>query len=203
MKKTKNFIYKTQMKEAIKKLLEMHTSLVEKIELDYRKLVDENDLSDKMLAKHLKKSILPSIAVYKSLINHGMKSKNAYEIVRNSVLHDAKKSQRMFQKIGRLPFGYFLMKFMTPLATKKNFGKAGWDFDWKRVDKSVIEFDCHKCFYFDIFQKYSVPELTAIFCESDDVVYGNIPNITWARTKTIGNGDKICDFKFINSKRKY
>ncbi len=203
MKKHKLLIYKTQMKEAINKLLEMDISFVEKIELDYKKLLGENDLSNKMLAKHLKKSILPSIAVYKNLIDYGIKSKNAYEIVRNSVLHDAKKSQKVFQKIGKLPFGYSLMKFMTPLATKKNFGKAGWDFDWKKVDKGTIEFDCHRCFYFDIFQKYSVPELTSIFCESDDVVYGNIPNIIWARTKTIGNGDKICDFKFINSKNKH
>ncbi len=195
-------IRKTQMKEAINKLLEENSTCVEKIELCYKELLDENNLLDKMLAKHLRKSILPSIAVYKMLINCGMEKEKAYEIVRESVLNDAKKSQKIFRIIGKLPFGYYLMKFMTPIVTKKIFGESGWQFDWKRIDKRAVEFDCHKCFYFDVFQKYLVPELTPIFCESDDVVYGSIPNITWARTKTIGKGDEVCDFKFINEKRK-
>ncbi len=200
--KRKLLIYKTQMKEAVSKLFEEDRSMAEKIEQEYQDLLSENDLSDKMLAKHLKKSIIPSIAVYKTMINKSMGREYAYQMVRESVLYDAKKNQKIFQRIGKLPFGYFLIKIMTPLAVKSNFGKTGWDFDWKRSDRHGIEFDCHRCFYFDIFQKYSVLELTSIFCESDDVVYGSIPNITWARTKTIGNGDEVCDFKFFKSKDK-
>ncbi|MBR2528085.1 MAG: L-2-amino-thiazoline-4-carboxylic acid hydrolase [Blautia sp.] len=34
------------------------------------------------------------------------------------------------------------------------------------------------------------------FCDADDVCYGNMhPKISWDRTKTIGHGDDICDFK--------
>ncbi len=91
---------------------------------------------------------------------------------------------------------------MTPIALKNFFGKSGWDFEWKRNDGEVIAFDCHSCFYVDVFTKYQVAELTPIFCEADDQIYGNVPNIGWARTKTIGKGYEVCDFKIVNAKVK-
>ncbi|MCR5053314.1 MAG: L-2-amino-thiazoline-4-carboxylic acid hydrolase [Lachnospiraceae bacterium] len=34
------------------------------------------------------------------------------------------------------------------------------------------------------------------FCDADDICYGNMhPKISWDRTKTIGHGDGVCDFK--------
>ncbi len=198
----KKLIYKTQMKEAIMEIAGIDLSMSEKIERKYRELLNENDLSDKMLAIHLKKSILPSIAVYEILMDNGFKSEGVFEIIRSSVLHEFKKNQKIFQRIGKIPFGYSLIKIMTPVSIKLNFGESGWDFEWKRKDKYAMEWDCHRCFYVDIFTKYSVPELTSIFCESDDFVYGDIPNVIWGRSKTIGNGDSICDFKFFNAKRK-
>ena len=47
-----------------------------------------------------------------------------------------------------------------------------------------------------------MPELTAIFCESDDVMYGHIPNARWGRTKTIGRGADVCNFSFYNPRKK-
>ena len=53
-----------------------------------------------------------------------------------------------------------------------------------------------------MFRRYGVPELTAIFCESDDVMYGNIPHARWGRTKTIGRGAQVCNFSFYNLRKK-
>ncbi len=40
------------------------------------------------------------------------------------------------------------------------------------------------------------PEIVKGFCDADDICYGNMhPRISWDRTKTIGHGDGICDFK--------
>ncbi len=51
-----------------------------------------------------------------------------------------------------------------------------------------------------MFKHYGVPELTPVFCESDDVVYGKIPNVIWGRTYTIGGGAKVCDFHFYKQR---
>ena len=44
---------------------------------EYEKLLDENDLSNKTLAGHMKGSILPSVAFYRVLPGRGYKSRDA------------------------------------------------------------------------------------------------------------------------------
>ncbi len=58
----KKLIYKTQMKEIEMEISGMNLSVLEKIEGNYRELLNGNDLSDKMLATYLNKSILHSMS---------------------------------------------------------------------------------------------------------------------------------------------
>lgn len=163
-------------------------------------LLSENDLSNKMLAGHLKRSILPAIAFHGALIEHGREKKDSAERIRSSVIDDAKSSASFFQVLGKIPFFFSLMRVMVKKGIQLNYGKSGWDFVWKRDDHEAIVWDCRRCFYADVFRKYGMPELTEIFCESDDVVYGNIPGVRWGRTKTIGKGDPVCDFSLFKEK---
>lgn len=39
------------------------------------------------------------------------------------------------------------------------------------------------------------PKLNVLFCENDIHSYGNLPGLKFTRTKTIGAGDELCDFK--------
>ena len=201
-KKQKLLLSGTQMKTLLDTLSAGATredrELISQIESEYKRLLSEQTFSDPMLSRHLKKSILPAVAAYKTLIAAGKTKEQAFETVRASVLADSEKQKRTFQKIGTLPFGFSLMRLMIPLSLKTTFGPSGWDFIWKQNDKYALKWDCSRCFYAEVFARYGTSELTAIFCESDDVVYGNIPTIRWARKCTIGNGDDICDFVFYN-----
>ena len=204
MQKQKLLLYGTQMKALLDTLsgksAEDNAALVLRMESEYKRLLSEQTFADGMLARHLKKSILPAVAAYKTLIADGKTKKQAFEAVRASVLSDSEKQKKAFQKIGTLPFGFLLMRLMTPLSLKTTFGPSGWDFKWKQNDRRALKWDCSRCFYADIFAQHEVSELTSIFCESDDVVYGSIPTIRWARTRTIGNGNDICDFTFYNER---
>ena len=206
MQKQKLLLYGTQMKNLVDTLsnnsAEENAALVLRMESEYKHLLSEQSFANTMLARHLKKSILPAVAAYKILLAAGQTKEQAFEAVRASVLSDSEKQKRAFQKIGTLPFGFSLMRLMTPLSLKTTFGPSGWDFTWKQNDRRALKWDCSRCFYADIFTQHKVSELTAIFCESDDVVYGSIPTIRWARTRTIGNGDDICDFVFYNERTK-
>ena len=206
MQKQKLLLYGTQMKSLVdtlsNKSAEKNAALVLRMESEYKHLLSEQSFANAMLARHLKKSILPAVAAYKMLLAAGKTKEQAFEAVRASVLSDSEKQKRAFQKIGTLPFGFSLMRLMTPLSLKTTFGPSGWDFTWKQNDRRALKWDCSRCFYADIFTQHKVSELTAIFCESDDVVYGSIPTIRWARTRTIGNGDDICDFVFYNERTK-
>ncbi len=176
--------------------------LREKAESVYAKLLLENDLSNKMLAKHLKQSILPAVAVYSTLLSAGWLSDDAFRLIRRSVLTAAKPMATAFHTAGQLPFFFSLLRKMCPASVRSEFGEAGWQMEWKRNDSGAIEWDCHSCFYANVLNQYGVPELISIFCESDDVVYGNIPGVEWRRTKTIGGGADICDFRFYNRRGK-
>ena len=204
MQKQKLLLYGTQMKTLLDTLSPgavcKDGELVLRMEGEYKRLLNEQSFSNGMLASHLKKSILPAVAAYKTLIADGKTKNQAFEAVRASVLSDSEKQKKAFQKIGTLPFGFSLMRLMTPLSLKTTFGPSGWDFKWKQNDRRALKWDCSRCFYADIFAQHKVSELTSIFCESDDVVYGSIPTIRWARTRTIGNGDDICDFTFYNER---
>ena len=167
----------------------------------YDALLKENDLSNKMLARHMAGSILPSIAMYRGLQEQGWKPVEARRLIRTSVLNASKPMAKFFQGLGKLPFFFPLFRVMCPASTKGGFGPEGWQFEWKRNDAYAIEWDCHACLYAHVFRRYGVPELTPIFCESDDVMYGKIPGARWGRTKTIGRGDELCNFRFTNTRR--
>jgi hypothetical protein len=167
---------------------------------EYITLCAENDLSNRMLAGHLMKAILPAVAIYRVLSRSGGNDA-AFAAVRSAVLDSVRPMAAVFRMMGRIPFGFSLLGRIAPLAVKNSFGEAGWKMEWSKPTRDKIAFTAHSCFYDCILRRYGVPELTPIFCESDDVVYGGIPNIRWGRTKTIGRGDALCDFQFANGRR--
>jgi hypothetical protein len=58
-------------------------------------------------------------------------------------------------------------------------------------------FNIYDCFYQKLFSAYGAPELTAYFCKGDDLLFTALPpQIRWARTRTLGRGDALCDFRW-------
>lgn len=168
---------------------------------EYEKLLDENDLSNKTLAGHMKGSILPSVAFYRVLPGRGYTKAETLRLIRTAVLDGAQPMARFFQNLGKLPFFFPLFRVMCPASMKHGFGEEGWVFVWKRNDAYAIEWDCTSCLYVNVFMRHGMPELAPIFCESDDVMYGKIPSARWGRTKTIGRGAELCNFSFYNIKK--
>ena len=59
-----------------------------------------------------------------------------------------------------------------------------------------MRFDMVKCPYQDCCVRYGCPELVKGFCDTDDICYGNMHRrLFWGRTKTLGHGGSVCDFK--------
>lgn len=85
--------------------------------------------------------------------------------------------------------------------TNKSFGpKVGFSSKDHFLSKTEIRFNMKKCPYNDACTKYGCPEIVRGFCDADDICYGNMhPKISWDRTKTLGYGDDVCDFRFISN----
>ena len=163
--------------------------------------LDESDLSNKMLARHLTNAILPAVAIFHILPESGFTKTEARRMIRDSILASALPMKKMFQSMSRLPRFFSLYRVMCKASAKSAFGSNGWDMRWNVGSKTEISWDCHSCYYVNTLKKHNASELTPIFCESDDVVYGNIPGVRWGRTKTIGRGADTCDFRFYKEKK--
>ena len=168
--------------------------------MEYEALLKEHGGVNKMLMKHLQSAILPAVAIYRVLPRYGVAKTDTRRMIRQSVLDAAKPMGKVFHNLGKLPFFFALFRRMCKASMGSMFGESGWDMRFKSNNQKEIRWDCHSCFYSNVLSEYGMPELTPIFCESDDVMYGNIPGITWGRTKTIGCGAKICDFAFYKEK---
>lgn len=97
-----NLLEKTKLSGAMQEITSQE--LQKKAEQAYKTLLFENDLSDKMQAKHLKQAILPAVAVYTTLLEDNWLKEDAFELIRKSVLDAAKPMAKAFQSMGRLPF---------------------------------------------------------------------------------------------------
>jgi hypothetical protein len=162
----------------------------------YEALVRENPQTDKSLIRHVHGVILPAVAIREVLPENGFAKGECLRLIRASALDSAKPMRKAFSTAGRLPFFFSLLRVMCKKTMPAMFSGGGWVFQWKTDSKTAIEWDCTKCIYHDLFLRYGVPELTPVFCECDDVIYGNIPTARWGRTKTIGRGAEVCDFRF-------
>ncbi len=97
---------------------------------------------------------------------------------------------------GRLPGRFALLRIANRLALKKGFPPEGWRIEWLEDSDRCIAYDIHECFYLKVLTAYGAAELTPHFCQGDDLLYGGVPGIAWERTKTLGRGDDLCNFRF-------
>ena len=103
-----------------------------------------------------------------------------------------------------------IMKFIYPRIAKYEFlrkvtikkfminkdEKYGWAAVVPKSD-AYIAVNYIKCGLTDWFRDQGVPEIAPIACEGDYIQFALWKGLKFIRTKTIANGDDICDMRFI------
>ena len=110
-----------------------------------------------------------------------------YEYIRPQIISMKKLSAK----------GWFIrfLKLTMPLKFKKTLG-YGWDVEFPVCPKDTFSMTTHKCIYQQIFSKYGMPEMTAVFCKVDDILYSDLPGAEFLYTQQIGTGGSMCDYSF-------
>ena len=170
----------------------------------FMQLCDENDDISNALKKHTRMIIFPSIAVYETLIQHGMDENKTVDLI----AHVFVKSSGMVFKFKSLSLHLFGNYHRYPQNFVKNSIKdfspeAGFEYKLpKEVNPSVAKFDIVRCPYHDFCIKYNCLNLNRAFCDSDDAKYGNLhPKLLWKREGTLGKGNQCCDFLIIDTSK--
>lgn len=88
-----------------------------------------------------------------------------------------------------------LLKLTMPIKFAHTLG-FGWDVEFPKCPSDRFTMITHKCIYQQLFTKYGMPEITAVFCEVDDLMYSSLPRAEFIYTEQIGRGGSMCDYTF-------
>lgn len=145
-------------------------------------------------------NLFTSLALYKLLMNQGKESRDAYKIVAQEGWKAVKKSAKTYQRLIRIPGMFKIFSKFLPSMFEKGSG-YGWEHQWNEMNDHRMDFQCNKCIYATILEKYGIREFGNMFCHADIINYGHLPGVTFKREHTLCSDGKPCDFLFINDKK--
>ncbi|MCR5575845.1 MAG: L-2-amino-thiazoline-4-carboxylic acid hydrolase [Oscillospiraceae bacterium] len=143
---------------------------------------------------HTDSRILPSAAIYLT-VKEAIGPEKAYRVIEDAAVRLCAEIEKKLQKLMRLPgMQSLFVKAWDPM-TKKLFGAGnGFQNVFYPKKKGEYRMDITSCPYCRTFTELGCPELTKIFCENDERIYGRLPGLKFERTGTLGKGAERCDF---------
>lgn len=168
-----------------------HTAFTASFRDQFEKLLAEHEDDNEGLKEESHHYILPAIAVYQTLQRY---TPDALLLFREMWLNGAKLGASFLQKKAQ---DDAFLKGWIPSVTPKKTETGAFLFRIDHASDTETEYHVLRCPYVQFCQEYGCPEIITVFCDSDDISFGNIhPRLLWGRTKTIGHGDQYCNFKY-------
>ena len=163
----------------------------------YDELVEENKDEPKAYYTHTRQRIYPGVSMFDAMIDEGISREETVEFITSYSAWRAQQMAPIVRKIMKIPGIYRKVPKFFYKMTAKSFGPhMGFVQENGYVSTDEMRFDMVKCPYQDMCTKYGCPEIVKGYCNGDDILYGNMhPRLSWDRTKTLGHGDDVCNFK--------
>ena len=183
----KNFLFSELDTEVAQKIFDEQNNILDKIFLNaFNKT--KNQL------KTLKNTILPRIALYKALNNYGFSMENSNNHMKNYMLnYIAKSKHNSMVKMEKVPGLYSLYsKIFLKIMRKTDLQQSKQKHNAKSFDVTIT-----KCLWHQACVENECPELCRLFCDVDNITYGELNKIGFTRTQTLGYGGDCCDFHFF------
>ena len=143
--------------------------------------------------KTLTQTILPRIALYKTLSKDDFSQEAVYEYMRKYMIDKiAAKKHLSTAKMELVPGFYriyssIFLKIMRTTDLQESEQVCGNDY----YDVTI-----KKCLWHTACVENDCENLCRLFCDVDNVTYGGLRKIGFTRTKTLGYGGDCCDFHF-------
>lgn len=183
----KNFLFSELDTEVAQKIFDEQNNILDKIFLNaFNKT--KNQL------KTLKNTILPRIALYKALNNYGFSMEDSNNHMKNYMLnYIAKSKHNSMVKMEKVPVFYSLYsKIFLKIMRKTDLQQSKQKHNAKSFDVTIT-----KCLWHQACVENECPELCRLFCDVDNITYGELNKIGFTRTQTLGYGGDCCDFHFF------
>ena len=140
-------------------------------------------------------NLITSIAIVYVLESKGMPRKEAEQYTANAMYKFIEPQIEAMKKLASHGWFVRMLKVTMPYRFKWMLG-YGWEVEFPKCGKDEFSMITHKCIFRQIFEKYGMAEMTAIFCKVDDILYSDLPRADFLYTQQIGTGGTMCDYTF-------
>lgn len=143
--------------------------------------------------KTLTQTILPRIALYKTLSKDDFSQEAVYEYMRKYMIDKIAAKKHLSTAKMELVSGFYriyssiFLKIMRTTDLQESEQVCGNDY----YDVTI-----KKCLWHTACVENGCENLCRLFCDVDNVTYGGLRKIGFTRTKTLGYGGDCCDFHF-------
>lgn len=154
----------------------------------------------KGVRSHTDTSIFPAAAIYLSLKE--VAPDKAFGIMKDVMKAITEKIGGMLAGMTRIPgFKRFFLKMWDVMSHKMFGSTAGFKNVFYPKEKDAFKMDIVECPYHKYLTELGCPEINILFCDNDVYTYSNLPGLKFIRTKTIGAGNELCDFRMEMEKK--
>ena len=120
---------------------------------------------------------------------------DALEIMDQGVRKEGARVAKLLSALLRIPGTRGLMLAVFAKMLDSFFGEnAGFKSTKHCISKEEVRFDITQCPYCKYLTQIGCPEIIRFSCEVDEYIYGNLPDLEFSRTGTLGTGASCCDF---------
>lgn len=159
------------------------------------RLISENSVyTDQKNHAHLC-NLLTCLALVMMHETSGMTRKESQAVVSRAMYDFIQPQIRSMQRLSRHHWFVPMLKWMMPLKFRLTLG-YGWRVTYPACGRHEFKMITHECIYAKIFSDYGMPEMAAVFCKVDDILYQNLPCMDFIYTQQIGTGGAVCDYTF-------
>ena len=144
--------------------------------------------------KTLVQTVLPRIALYKTLSKDSLSKEDVYAYMRKYMLDKVAAKKHASTAKMELVLGFYsiyshiFLKIMRTTDLQESV---------QSHTKDSYDVTITKCLWHTACQENGCEELCRLFCDVDDVTYGGLKKIGFTRTQTLGYGGDCCDFHFF------
>ena len=145
--------------------------------------------------KRLNNLILPGLALYQAIRESNLSQVES--LAETERLFEATlftNERRFSQVLNRLPDPFPALRILLLLIERSPHTEA--EHELIEDNPGCFAFNVHRCYLAEALIFYQAPELTPLYCKTDDWIAAAMPKVRWLRTKTIGGGDQLCDFRW-------
>lgn len=143
--------------------------------------------------KTLIETIFPRIALYKAMLKSDLANDEVYEYMQKYMIDIVSKQKHLsMKKMEKVPYFYFLYSNIFLRVVRKT---DLWESTQKH-NKNSFDVTMKKCLWHTACIENDCDKLCHLFCDVDNITYGELRKIGFSRTKTLGYGGDCCDFHF-------